>query len=92
MQYKFHLQENLSFKNLRVYLIINELRKPLKERFFQGQEKVSVCKYCQTNRLGLGNIYSLVFLIYFIGNIVICSSSITDMIIDIIILIIRTCQ
>lgn len=42
MQYKFHLQENLSFKNLRVYLIINELRKPLKERFFQGQEKVSV--------------------------------------------------
>ena len=42
MQYKFHLQENLSFKNLRGYLIINELKKPLKERFFQGQRKVSV--------------------------------------------------
>ena len=42
MQYKFHLQENLSFKNLRGYLIINELKKPLKERSFQGRKKVSV--------------------------------------------------
>ena len=42
MQYKFHLQENLSFRNLGVWLIINGLKKPLKERFFQGLEKVSV--------------------------------------------------
>ena len=42
MQYKFHLQENLSFRNFGVWLIINGLKKPLKERFFQGQEKVSV--------------------------------------------------
>ena len=42
MQYKFHLQENLSFRNFGVWLIINGLKKPLKERFFQGQGKVSV--------------------------------------------------
>ena len=42
MQYKFHQQENLSFRNFGVWLIINGLKKPLKERFFQGQEKVSV--------------------------------------------------
>lgn len=42
MQYKFHLQENLSFRNFGVWLIINGLKKPLKERFFLGQEKVSV--------------------------------------------------
>lgn len=41
MQYKFHLQENLSFKNLSVCLIINELKKSLKERIFQGHRKVS---------------------------------------------------
>ncbi len=42
MQYKFHLQENLSFRNFGVWLIINGLKKPLKEKFFQGQENVSV--------------------------------------------------
>ena len=42
MLYIFHLQENLSFRNYGVWLIINGLKKPLKERFFQGQEKVSV--------------------------------------------------
>ena len=44
MQYIFHLQENLSFRNFGVWLIINELRQPLEEKSFRGWKKFQLYK------------------------------------------------